>query len=63
LCILASTQGIDILSKAHPDVDIHACGIDNELNDHGYIVPGLGMLTICIFNSFLGDAGDRQYNG
>jgi uracil phosphoribosyltransferase len=51
LCILASVQGIKILHEAHPDVDIHACGIDQELNEHGYIVPGLG------------DAGDRQYNG
>lgn len=49
LCILAAQTGIERLSAAHPDVEIYACGVDPELNEHGYIVPGLG------------DCGDRQF--
>jgi uracil phosphoribosyltransferase len=48
-CLLASRIGIDTLRGAHPDVPIWAAAIDDTLNDHGYIVPGLG------------DAGDRLY--
>ena len=48
-CLLASRAGIETLRAAHPDVPIWAAAIDGELNDHGYIVPGLG------------DAGDRLY--
>jgi uracil phosphoribosyltransferase len=47
--ILAAPEGIDTLQKAHPDVPIHIGQIDKQLNDIGYIVPGLG------------DAGDRQF--
>jgi uracil phosphoribosyltransferase len=49
VCLLAAQVGIDNLRAAHPDVPIWTAAIDAELNDHGYIVPGLG------------DAGDRQF--
>ena len=48
-CLLASRVGVDNLRGAHPDVPIWTAAVDDELNDHGYIVPGLG------------DAGDRLY--
>jgi uracil phosphoribosyltransferase len=47
--ILAAPQGIENLQKHHPDVNIHIAGIDEKLNQRGYILPGLG------------DAGDRQF--
>ena len=49
LCILAAPDGVKKLREAHPDVDIYAAAYDEKLNDHGYIVPGLG------------DAGDRKF--
>jgi uracil phosphoribosyltransferase len=49
VCLLAARPGAEALREAHPDVPIWAAGMDEELNDHGYIVPGLG------------DAGDRTY--
>lgn len=49
VCLLAAPEGIDKFTKAHPDVHIWTAAIDSHLNDHGYIVPGLG------------DAGDRMY--
>lgn len=49
VCLLCSRPGIEALRSAHPDVPIWAAGMDEELNDHGYIVPGLG------------DAGNRTY--
>ena len=49
LCLLAAPVGIETLQKAHPDVPIYTAAIDRELNDHGYILPGLG------------DAGDRIF--
>ena len=49
LCIIAAPEGLDALKKAHPDVDIFCAGMDEKLNEHGYIVPGLG------------DAGDRIF--
>ena len=49
MCLLAAPEGIGKLRAAHPDVDIWTCAIDSHLNDHGYIVPGLG------------DAGDRMF--
>lgn len=49
LGIIAAPEGLDALSKAHPDVDIIVASLDEKLNDHGYIVPGLG------------DAGDRIF--
>ena len=49
LCLLTVPQGINTLHAAHPDVEIFTAAIDRELNDHGYILPGLG------------DAGDRIF--
>jgi uracil phosphoribosyltransferase len=49
VCLLAAPEGIARLTGAHPDVKIWTAAIDSHLNDHGYIVPGLG------------DAGDRMY--
>ncbi|WP_166037670.1 uracil phosphoribosyltransferase [Sphingosinicella sp. YJ22] len=49
VCMLAARPGVEALRAAHPDVPIWAAGMDEQLNDHGYIVPGLG------------DAGDRMY--
>jgi uracil phosphoribosyltransferase len=48
-CLIAAPEGLEALSSAHPDVEIFAAGLDERLNDHGYIVPGLG------------DAGDRLF--
>jgi uracil phosphoribosyltransferase len=47
--LIAAPEGIERLSTDHPDVPIHVAAIDSHLNEHGYIVPGLG------------DAGDRQF--
>jgi uracil phosphoribosyltransferase len=49
VCLLAAPEGIERLTGAHPDVKVWTAAIDSHLNDHGYIVPGLG------------DAGDRMY--
>ena len=49
LCIIASPIGIKAVTKAHPDVQIYCASVDRELNNIGYILPGLG------------DAGDRVY--
>jgi uracil phosphoribosyltransferase len=49
VCLLAAPEGIAKLKAEHPDVQIYTAAIDSHLNDHGYIVPGLG------------DAGDRMY--
>jgi uracil phosphoribosyltransferase len=49
VCLLAARPGAEALRAAHPDVPIWAAAMDDELNEHGYIVPGLG------------DAGDRTY--
>ncbi len=49
LCIIAAPEGLKALQEAHPDVDIYVGSLDEKLNDHGYIVPGLG------------DAGDRIF--
>ncbi len=49
MCIIAAPEGLEALQKAHPDVDIYIGSLDSHLNDHGYIVPGLG------------DAGDRIF--
>ena len=49
VCLLTCPEGISALSAAHPDVPIYTAAIDRELNDHGYILPGLG------------DAGDRIF--
>ena len=49
LCIIAAPEGVEAMKKAHPDVDIYIGALDQHLNEHGYIVPGLG------------DAGDRIF--
>jgi uracil phosphoribosyltransferase len=49
LCLLAAPEGIARMKEAHPDVPIVTASVDSHLNDHGYIVPGLG------------DAGDRMF--
>lgn len=49
VCLLAAPEGVEALAAAHPDVRVFTAAIDSHLNDHGYIVPGLG------------DAGDRMY--
>lgn len=49
MCIIAAPEGLEALKAAHPDVDIYIGALDSHLNDHGYIVPGLG------------DAGDRIF--
>lgn len=47
--LIAAPEGIETVAAAHPDVEIFVCAVDEKLNDHGYIVPGLG------------DAGDRLF--
>lgn len=49
MCIIAAPEGVEAMKKAHPDVDLYIGAIDEKLNSHGYIVPGLG------------DAGDRIF--
>ena len=49
VCLLAAPEGVEAFSTAHPDVPLYTAALDRQLNDHGYILPGLG------------DAGDRIY--
>ena len=49
MCIIAAPEGIEAFTNAHPDVPVYCAGLDEKLNDHCYIVPGLG------------DAGDRIF--
>ena len=49
MCIIAAPEGIEKMKKEHPDVDLYIGALDEKLNEHGYIVPGLG------------DAGDRIF--
>jgi uracil phosphoribosyltransferase len=49
LCLIAAPEGVDRLTKAHPDVEVYIGNLDERLNEKGYILPGLG------------DAGDRIY--
>ena len=49
MCLVAAPEGVDTVNKAHPDVKIYTAAVDECLNEHGYIVPGLG------------DAGDRIF--
>lgn len=49
VCLVAAPEGVKALQDAHPDVDIYIANLDERLNEHGYIVPGLG------------DAGDRLF--
>ena len=47
--LIAAPEGVRTVTEAHPDVEIHCAALDRQLNEHGYILPGLG------------DAGDRQF--
>ena len=49
MCLVAAPEGVEGVNKAHPDVRIYVAALDEKLNDHGYILPGLG------------DAGDRIF--
>ena len=49
MCIIAAPEGVKRIEEDHPDVDVFVAAVDEKLNDHGYIVPGLG------------DAGDRIF--
>ena len=49
MCIIAAPEGVKRMQEGHPDVDVYIGALDEHLNDHGYIVPGLG------------DAGDRIF--
>lgn len=49
MCIIGAPEGVESMQKDHPDVDIYVAALDDHLNEHGYIVPGLG------------DAGDRIF--
>ncbi|MDL4839154.1 uracil phosphoribosyltransferase [Aquibacillus rhizosphaerae] len=49
MCLVGAPEGVKVIQEEHPDVDIYLAALDEKLNDHGYIVPGLG------------DAGDRLF--
>ena len=49
VCLVSAPEGVKALQEAHPDIDIYTATLDEKLNEHGYIVPGLG------------DAGDRLF--
>ena len=49
MCLVAAPEGVELLTEAHPDVDVYIAAMDEKLNEEGYIVPGLG------------DAGDRLF--
>ncbi|WP_163580476.1 uracil phosphoribosyltransferase [Gracilibacillus saliphilus] len=49
MCLLAAPEGVEVIQKDHPDVDIYLGALDEKLNEKGYIIPGLG------------DAGDRLF--
>lgn len=49
MCLVAAPEGVLVVNEQHPDVEIYTAAVDERLNDHGYIVPGLG------------DAGDRIF--
>lgn len=49
VCLVGAPEGVELINKEHPDVDIYLAALDDELNEKGYIVPGLG------------DAGDRLF--
>ena len=49
MCIIAAPEGVERIRKDHPDVEVFVAAVDEKLNDHGYIIPGLG------------DAGDRIF--
>ena len=49
MCLVAAPEGVEVIKKEHPDVDIYLAAMDEKLDEHGYIIPGLG------------DAGDRLF--
>ena len=49
VCLVGAPEGVQLIQKNHPDVDVYLAALDERLNEHGYIVPGLG------------DAGDRIF--
>ncbi|WP_042143876.1 uracil phosphoribosyltransferase [Paucisalibacillus sp. EB02] len=49
MCLIAAPEGVEVIKEQHPDVDIYLAALDEKLDDHAYIVPGLG------------DAGDRLF--
>lgn len=49
VCLIAAPEGLKVMHEAHPDVTVYTAAVDSRLNDHGYIVPGIG------------DAGDRIF--
>lgn len=49
MCLVAAPEGVKVINNAHPDVPVYVAAVDEKLNEHGYIVPGLG------------DAGDRIF--
>lgn len=49
VCLIAAPEGVEAVQEAHPDIDIYIAGLDERLNEKGYIIPGLG------------DAGDRLF--
>jgi uracil phosphoribosyltransferase len=49
MCLVAAPEGVQHMLDTHPDVQVYTAALDRELNDHGYILPGLG------------DAGDRLF--
>ena len=49
MCLIAAPEGVAVIQKEHPDIDIYVAAVDEKLNEHAYIVPGLG------------DAGDRLF--
>lgn len=49
MCLVAAPEGIKVINEAHPDIPLYVAAVDEKLNEHGYIVPGLG------------DAGDRIF--
>lgn len=49
MCLVAAPEGVKVMNDEHPDVPVYTAALDEKLNEHGYIVPGLG------------DAGDRIF--
>ena len=49
MCLVAAPEGVKVINDEHPDVPVYVASVDEKLNEHGYIVPGLG------------DAGDRIF--
>ncbi len=49
MCLIAAPEGVEAVKEAHPDINIYVAGLDEKLNEKGYIIPGLG------------DAGDRLF--